>query len=228
MSFKEFPKFLFFCYIMVSLPKSFKLDEPIPSLPDGSQSNLISCRPVSASTFQPSGVIDIDLGTRGWLDPQSIAIRYTITSVAPAGGAIGMIGTPVYTPFQRLQVTANGSTIDSISQYNQVAHLLTQGNLDVASKFGRQTAYGYSSTNPATTTIQNLDGRVTATGVTDTFSVSAPLPCLLSQCDKMIPLFAVGNIRFTFTLDTLANMFVAAGTMAAVYAAPTSLTIRHF
>ena len=44
----------------------------------------------------------------------------------------------------------------------------------------------------------------------------------------MIPLFAVGNIRFTFTLDTLANMFVSAGAMAAAYVAPTSCTISNF
>ena len=151
---------------MVSLPKSFKLDEPIPSLPDGSQSTLISCRPVSGGPWNASGVIDVDLGTRGWLDPASLAIRHSVATTVGATNAAAMIGTPVYTPFQRLQVTANGTTIDSISQYNQVCHVLTQGKLDVASKFGRQFAYGYSPTQPATTTIQNLDARVSAAGAT--------------------------------------------------------------
>ena len=213
---------------MVSLPKSFRLDEPIPSLPDGANGCLISCRPVSGTSFQPSGIIDVDLGTRGFLDPASLAIRYTVATVVPATNASAMIGTPVYTPFQRLQVTANGTTIDSISQYNQVAHVLTQGNLDVAAKFGRQYAYGYSNTQPSPTTIQNLDCRVSAAGATDTYSVAAPLPCLLSQCEKMIPLFAVGNIRLTFTLDTLVNMF-AIGTLSTVaYQSPTSVTITNF
>jgi hypothetical protein len=52
----------------MSLPKSFNLAESIPSLPEGSSSTLISCRPVSGSSFLPSAIIDIDLGTRGWLD----------------------------------------------------------------------------------------------------------------------------------------------------------------
>lgn len=213
---------------MVSLPKSFKLDEPIPSLPDGANGCLISCRPISGTSFQPSAVIDVDLGTRGWLDPTSLAIRYTgstVTAVSPCA----MIGTPVYCPFQRLQITANGTTIDSISQYNQVGHVLTQGNLDVSSKYGRQFAYGYTNTTAGNTqNVQNLDGRVSAVG-TDTYSVGAPLPCLLSQCEKMIPLFAVGNIRLTFTLDSLVNMFLAAGTWAGtVYVAPTSFTLSNF
>ena len=212
---------------MVSLPKSFKLDEPIPSLTDGSQSTLISCRPVSGGPWTPGGIIDIDLGTRGWLDPASLAIRYSVATVVPATTPSAMIGTPVYTPFQRLQVTANGTTIDSISQYNQVAHVLTLGNLDVAAKFGRQFAYGYSPTQPATTTIQNLDARVSAANATDSYSVAAPLPCLLSQCEKMIPLFAVGNIRLTFTLDSLANMF-ATGTMVTAYQIPTSISLSNF
>lgn len=221
---------------MSSLPKSFKLDDPVPALPEGSNSILMSCRPVSGGSFLPSAVIDVDLGTRGWLDPQSLSIRYTATTVVPAGAGnqSALIGTPVYTPIQRLQITANGSTIDTISQFNQTAHVMTQGLLDVAAKFGRQAAYGY--TNPALTApanIYNLDSRVTLVAASpDAYTVSAPLPCILSQCEKCLPLFAMGGIRLTFTLDTLANMF-ATGVMqtvgaAATYIAPTSYTITNF
>jgi hypothetical protein len=211
---------------MVSLPKSFKLDEPIPSLPEGSNGCLISCRPISSSTYGAGGVIDVDLGSRGWLDPKSLAIRYTMAITAGAT-ATAMIGTPCYTPFNRLSITANGTTIDSISQYNQVAHVLTNGSMDVASKFGRQYAYGYSSSLPPTTNIQNLDARVSAVTATDTFSVACPLPCLLSNSEKSIPLFAVGNMRLTFTIDTLANMF-ATGAMVANYAVATGFLISNF
>jgi hypothetical protein len=213
---------------MSSLPKSFKLDDPVPALPEGSNSILMSCRPVSGGAFLPSAVIDVDLGTRGWLDPQSLSIRYTVATVVPAVNASAMIGTPVYTPFQRLQITANGSTIDTISQFNQTAHVMTQGMLDVASKFGRQGAYGYTNQGiGASVNMYNLDARVSAAGAPDTYTVSAPLPCILSQCEKCLPLFAMGGIRLTFTLDTLANMF-ATGAMAATYQLPTSCTITNF
>jgi hypothetical protein len=213
-----------------SLPKSFRLNDPIDSIPEGANSVLISCRPVSGGPFSAGSVVDFDLGTRGFLDPTSLAIRYTMTISGPAGNS-ALSGTPVYTPIQRLQITANGATIDSISQYNQVCHVLTQ-NLDVAAKYGRQAAYGYTAIAAGTTqNVQNLDGRISAVGVgvNDTYSVSAPLPCILSNCEKMIPLFAVGNIRLTFTLDSLANMFMAAGTWAGLaYIAPTSFSITNF
>lgn len=213
---------------MSSLPKSFKLDDPVPALPEGSSSILMSCRPVSGGAFLPSAVIDVDLGTRGWLDPASLSIRYTASTVVGATNAAAMAGTPVYAPIQRLQITANGSTIDTISQYNQTAHVLTQGNLDVAAKFGRQFAYGYSASAAATPGILiNMDARVSGAAATDTYSVSAPLPCILSQCEKMLPLFAMGGLRLTFTLDTLPNMF-ATGIMVATYQLPTSFTISNF
>jgi hypothetical protein len=217
---------------MSSLPKSFKLDDPVPALPEGSSSILMSCRPVSGGAFLPSAVIDVDLGTRGWLDPASLSIRYTATTVVPATNPSAMAGTPVYAPIQRLQITANGSTIDTISQYNQVAHVLTQGYLDVAAKFGRQAAYGYTTQPLAAASVYNMDCRVSNPNGPDIYTVSAPLPCILSQCEKMLPLFAMGGLRLTFTLDTLANMF-ATGTMATAgsavtYQIPTSCTITNF
>jgi hypothetical protein len=213
---------------MSSLPKSFKLDDPVPALPEGSNSILMSCRPVSGGAFLPSAVIDVDLGTRGWLDPQSLSIRYTVATVVPAGNAAAMAGTPVYAPIQRLQITANGSTIDTISQYNQTTHVITQGMLDVSSKFGRGAAYGYTNQGiGAAVNMYNLDARVSAANATDNYTVSAPLPCILSQCEKCLPLFAMGGIRLTFTLDTLANMF-ATGIMVATYQIPTSCTITNF
>jgi hypothetical protein len=60
----------------MSLPKSFDLSQPIPSLPDGVQSTLVSVRPISGSTFNASQIVEFDLGNRGWLIPGSLAIRY--------------------------------------------------------------------------------------------------------------------------------------------------------
>ena len=216
---------------MVSLPKSFKLDEPIPSLPEGANGCLISCRPISGSPITAQSIVEFDLGTRGWLDPASLAIRYKVvyTGGAGAGGSV-VIGTPLYTPFQRLQITANGTTIDSISQYNQVCHTLTNLNLGISEKAGRMNQYGW---NPATAgNFQFLDGRLLNNVVTadpvDTTYLGGPLHCILSQSEKMIPLFCVGNIRLTFTLDSLANMSYSGAIGAGVATAHADMTISNF
>ena len=232
-----------------SLPASFRLTDPVDSIPAGAFSSLITVRPSSGSgPYKGGAVIDFDVPNRAWADPTSFSIRYTATVQTPilaAAAFTAMLGTPVYTPFQRVQVSCNNAVLDTISQANQVFHVLTQGNLDVAAKFGRQAAYAYSpvvaAAAPSATTIQNLDGRVRYYAINaavdpaaDVYTASAPLPCILSNCKKMIPLFAMGAVRVTITLDTIANMFLSAaaanatglGNVAVVL--PTDFTITNF
>lgn len=206
----------------MSLPKSFNLAEAIPSLPEGSSGNLVSVRPVSGSSFTPSSIIDFDLPSgRGWLDPTSLAIRYKATTVADASGCV-MIGCPLYTPFARLQLTVGGVQIDSISQYNQVCQVLVNGKYDVAGKYGKQSGFGYTNASAGNT--QYLDGRLSAVSATDNYFVAGELPCILSNSEKMIPLFACGTIRLSLTLDTLANMFFSTG---ATYNVASSFAISN-
>ena len=205
---------------MASLPKSFNLAETIPSLPDGAMSQLITCRPVSGSSFTPQSIIEVDLGNRGWCDPQSISIRYKVSATSAATSSTAMIGTPVYTPFQRVATLVGGASIDSVNQYNQVAHVLTTGNLGVSEKYGLQGCYGYSNGvadggNAVATYLSGnaafLDGRLSpvAVNTADVYTASAPLiGTLLTNSEKMLPLFAMPQIRFQFTLDSLTNMYV--------------------
>jgi hypothetical protein len=227
---------------MAALPKSFNLAEPIPSLPDGAMAQLITCRPISGSSFPAQSIIEVDLGNRGWCDPTSIAIRYKITATSGASSGTAMIGTPVYTPFQRVSTLVGGASIDSISQYNQCAHVLVQGSYDVASKYGLQSQFGYalpstavnasnaSTYNPS---LQWTDGRYLAGGAAATeesFSVSAPLiGTLLSNSEKQLPLFAMPQIRFQFTIDSLANMSAAlTGGLGVGSVAMTAFAITNF
>lgn len=210
---------------MAALPKSFNLAEPIPSLPDGAQSQLISCRPISGSSFAPSSIIEVDLGNRGWCDPKSISIRYTLsTTTADANGAI-MVGAPVYTPFQRLSTLVGGAAIDTLSQYNQIAHVLVTGSYDVATKYGLQQCLGYS--NATVGNMAYLDGtQIIGAAATYFSTVSAPLiGSLLANSEKQLPLFAMPQIRFQFTLDTIANMFTI---MTPATALPSSFAISNF
>ena len=193
---------------MASLPKSFNLAEPIATLPDGAVSTLVTCRPISGSSFTQQSLIEVDLGNRGWCDPQSIAIRYKAVVTTAASSSTALVGTPVYTPFQRVSTLIGGSSIDSISNYNQCAHLLTTG-LDVAQKYGLQVCYAYQGTVAAQGNMESLDSRLLLAGVgtDETYTASAPLiGTLLTNSDKMLPLFACPQIRFQFTLDSLSNM----------------------
>jgi hypothetical protein len=210
---------------MASLPKSFNLFEPIPSLPDGAQSQLITCRPVSGSSFSPQSIIEVDLGNRGWCDPQSISIRYKVVAVADATSSSAIIATPVFTPFQRVSTLIGGASIDNISNYNQCAHVLTQLQLSAASKYGLQFMYGFTANQGS---MAAMDARITANNTTDTFTVAAPLiGTLLSCSEKQLPLFAMPQVRFQFTLDSLANMsFVQAG--ANGYNTYSSITLSNF
>jgi hypothetical protein len=138
-----------------------------------------------------------------------------------------MIATPVFTPFQRISTLVGGGSVDTVNQYNQVAHVLTQLYRDVASKYGLQSMYGYSATG-ATAINPNLDGRVSVVNATDTFTMSAPLVGLmLTQAEKQLPLFAMPQVRLQLTLDSLSNMFFVS-TGAAGYISPTSITISNF
>jgi hypothetical protein len=198
---------------MASLPKSFNLAEPIPSLPDGAQSQLITCRPISGSSFTPQSIIEVDLGNRGWCDPQSISIRYKVVATGDGTSGSAIIGTPVYTPFQRVSTLVGGASIDSVNQFNLVAHVLVNGSYDVATKYGLQNCFAYSNTTLGN--VQYMDGRSVPAGA-QTYYASAPLiGTLLTNSEKMLPLFAMPQIRFQFTLDSLLNMcFVGTGTTA--------------
>ena len=221
---------------MASLPKSFNLAEVIPSLPDGATSQLVSCRPISGSAFTANQIIEVDLGSRGFCDPKSLAIRYKMTVNTDVSGA-ALVGVPVYTPFARLSTLVGGASIDAVSQWNQCAYVLVNGEYDVAQKYGVQTNYGFSNPDPLAGggNMQYLDGRGCEAVLADAsanavFTMSAPLiGTLLSNCEKQLPLFCMPQIRFQFTLDSLANMsFAKIGAVGTGYAAFTKVSISNF
>lgn len=217
---------------MVALPKSFNLAEPIPTLPDNTISQLITCRPVSGATFTAQAVIEVDLGNRGWCDPKSLAIRYKVNYATDASGS-AMIGTPVYTPFNRISTLVGGSSIDTISQANQVLHVQTNLSLGISDKYGVQSGYGYTQL-PAGTGVTGsmayLDGANYPPSTTSYTYHAAPLiGTVLSNSEKMLPLFAMPQVRFQFTLDSLANMFfVSTGAVNTGYSLPSTFNITNF
>ena len=153
--------------------------------------------------------------TRVYFIPDSFYFRYQCAVTAT--NTPEMIGTPVYTPFLRLETFVGSNIIDSINQWNQTSNLLINTTMDIAGKFGQEYSLGYA---PSNSTIYSLNGRVvSASG--ETFDLSAPIPCMLTSCEKLIPAFCMPQIRFQFTMDALANMLGVQPTSG-------SLTITNF
>ena len=204
---------------MSILPNSVNYSEPIPSLPADAQSFSITSTPVNGASFTPTQVIQVDLVRRGFIDPQSIYIRYRC-QVTSSATASEMIATPAITPFLRLETLVGSNVIDTINNFNMTSNMLINLTQDVASKYGLQYGYGYDAVATATPSMALMDGkRIAAAG--ETFFLSAPIPCMLTSCEKLIPAFAMPTIRLQFTLDTLSNMF---GVLGGV----TGLTISNF
>lgn len=209
----------------VALPKDLDYSQPLYSLPSGTQTFQGVAYPVSGSTFGPSSQIDCDLGSRGFLDPKSLFIRYKINTANAAETYI--VGTPVYTPFLRLSTQINSQVVEVINSYNVVANMNVNLTHDVSQKLGQQYSFGYLDL--ATTPVNNeqTDGGTFAANGSK--YLSAPLYCALSSCEKLVPLFLLKNIRLSFTLDSIINMFSTinnAGTGS--IALPTNYTISNF
>jgi hypothetical protein len=202
---------------MESLPNSVNYGEPLSVLPDGMQNFSVSCPSVNGSTFGQSSQIIVDLNSIGYLDPASLMIRYNVTYttgtsagvVATTSAIFGAIaGCPLYAPISRLDVLCNSNIVESINSYNSVATMLSNLQYSTSSKLGMQTAFGYADSQEQN---ENTDGAIfglQGTGVQTSaskyLSVCGPLPCLLSNAEKLIPLEGT-NIRLQFSTDSIAN-----------------------
>jgi len=86
-------------------------------------------------------------------------------------------------------------------------NMLTNLTLDVGQKYGLQAGFGYYN-NTAVPTLEFLDARdLGAVATTQSYSLGAPLMSILSNSDKLIPLFAMPQIRIVLTMDSIASCF---------------------
>ena len=116
----------------MSLPVLVDYQEPLVMLPEETQNYNITMTPVNGSTFAPSSQILIDLGNRGYLDPASLIMRYTITYTGLESTDALLTGTPAYSPFLRLDTLVNSQTVETINSYNTVANMWCNLQMNVA------------------------------------------------------------------------------------------------
>ena len=198
---------------MSALPSQVNYQEPLLRLPENTTNFLAAALPTNGSTFGPGSIAQVDLQTnRGFLDPASLSIRYKVKVLSASGGDPAvLVGTPVYTFINKYVCYVNSQTVETISNYNTVANLLTNLKLSVSQKLGSQYAYGYVGNTTADVPNEELDGRLCSADASgaefiDEFWVSAPLYCLLGNSEKLIPLFLLQNMRMEFTFESLANI----------------------
>lgn len=203
----------------MSLPLQLDYSQSISELPECTNYEVTLVPSTGAGSYNPGSLIKFDFQQRGFIDPQSIVLRYKYTITAADGSE--MIGTPAYTPFLRLETLIGSQIVESINQYNQVAGFLyANTQMDVSQKYGQQPSLGYYS-NTLIPNLELLDGRVCTLNETGTFS--APLIGLLSSSAKLIPAFAMPSISVQLTMDSIANMF----TSLALSIIPTAFVISN-
>jgi hypothetical protein len=217
---------------MEALPKMCDYSEPMGILPSGTENFNVTCYAINGASFSPGQQIIVDLNNVGYLDPKSISIRYKLTLGITNGDAANttksIVGCPVYAPFLRLDTLFNSNVVESINNYNVVCSALSNLTYGISEKMGLQPALGYyeqSYVGGATlgaltdysTINENVDGLTVQTvaamtaGTTVDYFLSAPLPSLLLNAEKLVPLNGT-NIRLQFTLDSLTNISPATAT----------------
>lgn len=194
---------------MSVLPKEIAYSATKPaSLPKGTSCISAVVAPSNGSQFFENGQIIFDLPSRGYLVPESLYLRYRATTTTVATAGVSFRGTPVYQPFQRLETIIGSQTCESITNYNQLSNMLVNCRMNVAQKVGYSQALGIGTATSAFT-FDNCNGRLLPDSATTNVSMSAPLGCLMSNCDHLYPLKFSPSVRIQLTLDSIANIFTA-------------------
>lgn len=189
-------------------------------LPASTSCNSLVANPINGASFSENQQIILDLVTgRGFLNPNSLYIRYRATCSGMAAAAGQMIGTPVYSPFVQFQMLFNSQVVETITDYNLYCEDMVNVKTDIGAKQGLSQAFGYGGV-ATNFSMNSVNGRL-LTATPDTFTLSAPLPCILSQSESYVPLFLFGAVRIILTLDTIANMFNSTNV-------PTGFSITNF
>lgn len=208
----------------IVLPKEIAYSPSLPALPEATSIEVVNS-PINGNSFTPGSLVQIDLVNRGFLDPTSIYLRYKLKLTAAVNATIP--GTPGYTVLNKLESLIGSTVYESITNYNHVMNVWTNLQMDVAMKYGQQSAYGWTTAS-GSPSIEELDGRTCA--VNEDISFAVPISCLFSNAEKMIPMFCLPGCRLQFTLASLAEAFGAtvAVTDYSVYNVELCYTIVDF
>jgi hypothetical protein len=191
-------------YIMsIVLPKELAYAPTLPSLPPDTLNTSIVVSPCNGASFTENQIIQFDLPSSGFLDPNTLYLRYKGTSVvATAAGAIR--GTPAVAPFVKLEVLFGSQVVETIMNYNMIYNMVTNLQMTVGQKAGcPNLGYLDVSTTPA---FDNQNGRTLPLGTSISY-YALPLMSMITGASHLLPLFAMPNVRIQLTIDSNSNWF---------------------
>lgn len=191
-----------------AVPEQIQYAKQLPVLPPETVNTSVVISPSNGNSFTPSGnnSIIFDCGSSGFLDPATVTLRYKL-NVANAttiqtlfGGGYGVLA--------RVEVFFGSTIVETINNYNVVYNDMVNLTYNFAQKQSLACSYGFldKTTVPDSQNTNGLD--IPAAG--GDFFIAIPLVCILSQAEKMLPLFSMNAIRVVVTLDTISNVFSGA------------------
>tara|TARA_R110000803_G_scaffold48880_2_gene101695 strand:+ start:1931 stop:3247 length:1317 start_codon:yes stop_codon:yes gene_type:complete len=218
------PKIKILEYIIMSvLPKELSYVPLLPSLGESVVNTSVVIQPSNGAVFQEQSIIQIDLPNKvgSYLDPNTVYVRFKI-NVTSANGAELKGSIPALTCFSNLQTIFGSQIVENIQQYGVVQSMLTNVTHNAAQKAGMAVGYGltdYPIITAVTTMAQNLNSRTCT--LNESFSVSVPLRCILSEAERLIPLGLMSSVRVQLTLASISEMFTSV-------VVPTGFNISNF
>lgn len=209
----------------VALPKEIAYTPVLPSLPADTINTSVVVAPSNGASFTDGQIIQIDLPASGFADPNTMYVRYKLNIAQSGSPVVGAIrGTPAVAPFVKLEVLLGSQVIETIMNYNMVYNMVTNLQMNVAQKVGCvNLGYLNGSTVVAVPpTFSNVNGCAFAATASTNYSLAFPLMSLLSGAERLLPLFAMPNVRLQLTLDTSSNIISGGGSTGNV------ITVSNF
>ena len=191
------------------LPRELQYVPTLPSLGDNVVNTTVVISPTNGASFGENSIVQFDLPQRGFLDPNTIYLRYKLTQTSAASAELK--GTCCYTPFINLQTIFGSSIVENIQNYGQIQNMLTQLTHNSSQKAGLAAPYGlgdYAVTTAVTLLGANINGRICT--ASESISMACPLRCILSESERLVPLAMMSGVRLQLTLDSIANMYTTA------------------
>ena len=176
----------------------------ISSLPSEVSTAAYVSRAVNGSQFTSGQQIQVNLiQSRGtYIVPSSMYCSFNINVTAGAGDN-AILGLPGCSCFQRSDVFANSTSIDTINNYNSILNLLYNGKLSVAQKMGLSKSLGNSFTEDE---CNQVDSRTIVGGSgANIISCAVPMCNVIANMDKLLPLDSA-EYRVYLTVDDIANI----------------------
>ena len=205
---------------VLNIPADILYTSSKPKLPDGSDHYDNQLAPTSGSgTYTAGDVFYFDLPSANFANfEDSLYIRAKLNWVN--GGASGtvacnVIGTPLYTWISKLETIINSTTYESITNVGAVANMFVNSQLNVSQKAGSYNL-GYNLAN-------GYQSAAVGFGSAQSIPLSGPVPCCLSACNQLVPMFACPLVRLQFTVAQLVDVFSLGSTATATL--PTSFTV---